>query len=276
MRHVLSTHALVQHRLTIASLERIREAGIGAIEIFCGRPHLDWSNKAQINELGYWFRDSDLQLHSIHSPMYTDDVWGRSGPHSVINITEASKPLRIQMADEIKRAIEIAEQIPFRYLIQHFGVSGEEWSDRKVEYAFTALEDLRLFAAHRGVEILLENIPNRLSSPERLLNFLELTRLDMGFCFDTGHAHLNDGLEESWRLMKARVRSTHVHDNDGKSDTHLIPLVAKGGTIDWKRAMSLLREREADVPLLLELKETPEFPHIIEAAKESFDRLENV
>ena len=41
---------------------------------------------------------------------------------------------------------------------------------RKVDAAFSALEQLSLFARQRGVEVLLENIPNDLSSAERLLH----------------------------------------------------------------------------------------------------------
>ncbi len=103
--------------------------------------------------------------------MYTDDVWGRSGPHAVLTITEPVKAKRIAMVDEIKRALEIAESIPVRYLIQHMGVSGEEYDERRVEAAFIALEELSLFARQRGVEILLENIPNALSTAERLNMF---------------------------------------------------------------------------------------------------------
>src|SRR5882757_9261611 len=126
MDHVLSTHLFVNHRLTTASLDRISQAGVTAVEIFCARQHLDYQNRAQLDELGHWFRDSKLKLHSLHSPMYNDDVWGKTGPNAVINICETSKPKRIQMTDEIKRALEVAEQIPFRYLIQHIGVLAEE------------------------------------------------------------------------------------------------------------------------------------------------------
>ena len=42
------------------------------------------------------------------------------------------------MVDEIKRAIEIAEVIPFKYLIQHIGVGGEEFDMRKFDAAFSA------------------------------------------------------------------------------------------------------------------------------------------
>lgn len=276
MDHYLSTHLIVNHRLTTVWLDRIWLAGIPGVEIFCAKQHLDYRNRAQINEIAHWFHDSELILHSLHSPMYTDDVWGRSGPHSVITITETSKPRRVEMLDEIKRALEIAETIPFRYFIQHIGVAQEEYDDRKIEAAFTSLEELSLFAGHRGVQILLENIPNGFSSAERLTYFLGETHLDLGFCFDTGHANMNEGVAAAFELMKGRIRSTHIHDNDGLSDKHLFPTVTPGGTIDWKRTMELLRTNPSQYPLLLELKETAEIDHSLDAAKRVFENLENL
>src|SRR5437868_15464150 len=75
MNQALSTHLFVSHRLTVALLSRIQQAGIPAVEIFCARQHLDYHNKEQIAELGHWFRDSELKLHSLHSPMYNDEIW---------------------------------------------------------------------------------------------------------------------------------------------------------------------------------------------------------
>ena len=276
MQHVLSTHLFVNHRLTVAQLDKVQRAGIDAVEIFCARQHLDYRDGAQIAELGHWFRDSGLKLHSLHAPMYTDEMWGRSGPHSVISITEPVKGKRLVMVDEIKRALEIAETIPFKYLIQHIGVQGEEFSERAVDAAFSALEQLSLFARQRGVQVLLENIPNKLSSGERLMLFLELTHLDLHFVFDVGHANIGAGVEEEFGIMRDRIRSTHVHDNDGKADKHLFPLIAEGGTVDWKETMNLLRTRADQYPLLLELKEVPELAQPLATVNEVFDRLENL
>jgi sugar phosphate isomerase/epimerase len=276
MTHALSTHLFANHRLTTATLERIQNAGIPLVEIFCARQHLDYRNRAQVAELGHWFRDSELKLHSLHAPMYTDDVWGRSGPHAVINITEPVKAKRVAIVDEIKRAIELAEYVPFRYLIQHIGVGGEEFSERKLDAAFDSLDELVVFAQQRGVEILLENIPNGLSSAERLVYFLNETHVKANFCLDVGHAHMNEGVQAAFELMKDRIRSTHVHDNNGTDDVHLFPLLATGGTVDWKKTMELLRSGNDSFPLLLELKEVPEFPHPLDAAAEIFDRLENL
>jgi sugar phosphate isomerase/epimerase len=276
MKHSLSTHLFVNHRLTTAWLERIQHAGVESVEIFCARQHLDYNNRAQVMELSHWFHDSDLKLRSLHAPIYTDEVWGRSGPHSVITITEPVKSKRIQMVDEIKRALEIAELVPFQYLIQHLGVGGEEYDERKLDAAFSSLDELSVFARQRGVEILLENIPNALSSAERLMAFIGMTHLNLNFCFDTGHAHINEGVEAAFEIMKDRIRSTHVHDNNGEEDKHIWPVVGDGGTIDWPRAMKLLRSRENQYPLLLELKEVPDRKHPVEDAVGIFDRLENL
>lgn len=276
MDHVLSTHLFVNHRLTTALLTKIYQAGIPAVEIFCARQHLDYRDKAQITELGHWFRDSDLKLHSLHSPMYSDDIWGRSGPHAVVTITEPVKNKRLAMVDEIKRALEISEVIPFRYLIQHLGVGGEEFDLRKFDAAFAALEELSLFARQRGAEILLENIPNELATAERLVQFQELTHLNLNYSFDTGHANMAEGVEKAFALMKDRIRSTHIHDNNGKEDGHLFPIVDEGGTIDWKNTMQLLRSGADHYPLLLELKEKPGMTNSLETAKEVFGRLEEL
>lgn len=274
MDRVLSTHLFVNHRLTVATLDRIMRAGIPAVEIFCARQHLDYRNKAQIAELAHWFRESGLKLNSIHAPMYNDDIWGRSGPHSIINITEPVKGDRIRMVDEIKRALEIAESIPFRHLVQHIGTSAEEYDERKIDAAFSSLEELSLFARQRGVSVLLENIPNAFSSAERLKQFIEITHLDLYFVFDVGHAHIGNGIGREFEIMKERIRSTHVHDNDGTADKHLFPILGEGGTVDWNTTMDLLRSRPDQYPLLLELREVPEMEQPLDRVNEVFDRLE--
>ena len=277
MQRVLSTHLFVNHRLTTVWLDKIHQMGIPAVEIFCARQHLDYRDRAQINELGHWFRDSELKLHSLHSPMYSDDMWGRSGPNAHITITEPVKSKRLGMLDEIKRALEIAETVPFRYLIQHLGMSEEEFSEQKVESAFTALEELNLFARGLGVEILLENIPNELSSAERLVYFLDVTHLKLGFCLDVGHAHMNEGVSTAFTIMKNHIRSTHLHNNDGTADSHLWPYFSPEGTIDWKETMRLLRTLD-HCPLLLELREVPDYPlpHSLDTVKQVFEKLETV
>jgi sugar phosphate isomerase/epimerase len=270
MEQVLSTHVFVRHRLTTVWLERVWDAGFSAVEIFCARQHIDYLDKAQITELGHWFRDADLKMNSLHSPMYTDDVWGRSGPHAVIDITEPKKTHRMALVDEVKRALEIAEVIPFRYLVQHVGVADQEMDDRRWESAFSSLEEIKVFAGQRGVEVLLENIPNGFSTAQRLNDLLAQTHLNLHYCFDVGHAHMTKSIEREFDLMKERIRSTHIHDNNGEEDQHVFP---GKGTIDWLQTMRLLASRPNQYPLMLELKEETNMEHPITESRRAMDRL---
>lgn len=270
MELALSTHLFVRHRLTTVWLERIWNAGFPRVEIFCARQHIDYRDQAQINELGHWFRDSPLKMHSLHSPMYADDVWGRSGPQAVIDITATTKATRMRAVDEIKFALEIADVIPFRYLIQHVGVSGQEYDEHRIDAAFSSLDEIRSFARQRGVEVLLENTPNDLSSAARLEDFLGQTHLNLGYCFDIGHAHMTYGIEDQFERMQTRIRSTHIHDNDGEEDQHLFP---GKGSIDWAQAMRLLQSLPEGCPLLLELREPEQMERPVEEAKRAADEL---
>ena len=273
MTRIISTHAIVNHRLTTAWLNRVENAEISAVEIFCAPQHIDYRNKSQIGEFGHWFRDSQLKLHSLHSPMYTDELWGRSGPDTHVNITDRNKSERIKWVGEIKRALEVAEVIPFRYLIQHLGVGGQEFSEHSLEAAFSSLEELTVFARQRGVEILLENTLNELSTAERLKLFSDMTHLRLNYVFDTGHAHIGAGIAHEFEIMKDRIRSLHVHDNNGKEDQHLFP-GAEGGTIDWASTMELLRSKQDECPLLLELREVPDMAQPLTEIVRVFDQLE--
>jgi sugar phosphate isomerase/epimerase len=278
MQHVLSTHMFVGHRLTTVWLDKVWNAGVPAVEIFCAKQHLDYRDPAQVRELGHWFRDAQLKLHSLHSPMFSDDVWGRSGPNAALDITEPVKSKRLAIVDEIKRAIEVSETIPCKYLVQHLGASASEYSERGVDAAFSALEEINLFARQRGVDVLLENIPNEFSSPERLVHFLDATHLKLHFCFDAGHANLNGNVAAAFDTMQDRIRSTHLHDNDGASDQHQFPFFGKGGSIDWKQLMRRFQPCQNQFPLLLELQEDPELSlaRSLENVQQIFEELESL
>ena len=109
----------------------------------------------------------------------------------------------------------------------------------KFESALSGIEHLRAFARPLGVSLLLENIPNDLSTPEKLKEIIRLLRYeDLGVCFDVGHAHLMSSVHQAFSLLEGRIRSTHVHDNKRDRDSHLWP---GEGTIDWEQTMQALR-----------------------------------
>ena len=177
----------------------------------------------------------------------------------------------VEAMDEIKRALEIAEQIPFRFLVQHLGNPNESFSEKKFEAAMTSIEHLRAFAKPLGVRILLENIPNDLSTPDKLVELIHGAHFDdVGVCFDFGHAHMMGSVRDAFEILRNLVCSTHVHDNTKDKDSHLWP---GQGTIDWKEAMELLRSAPQTPPVLLEVAED-EKVNPLEKLEEIFEKLE--
>jgi sugar phosphate isomerase/epimerase len=271
MLKAISTYVYVKERLHPGLLDGLVRGGAQAIEIFAARQHFDYANRKQhVREIADWFQNSGVQLYSIHSPIYPDYESGRAGALPV-NVAAIDRAQRIEAMDEIKRAIEVAEQLPFRFLVQHMGASGESFDERKVEAAMTSIEHLRAFAKPLGVRILLENIPNELSAPEKLVEFIQITHFDdVGVCFDLGHANLMSNVAEAFETLKRHIHSTHVHDNAGDRDSHLWP---GAGKIDWKETMNLLRSAPNTPPLLLEI-EADEKINPVEKMTETFEKLE--
>jgi sugar phosphate isomerase/epimerase len=271
MQRVLSTYLFISQKLTPGRLAEIARAGIGAVEIFSVRSHFDYRNPQAVRELGEWFDEHDLSLHALHAPTSRDFAPGRES-ELLISISDTERLRRLDAVDEVKRALEVSERIPFRFLVQHLAGGREPMDPRKLDAAFNSLEHLIVFAKQRGVTIALENTPGELSSPTSLRHFIEDTRLhDLRLCFDTGHAHLEEGIERSFETMRERVATTHVHDNRGDKDEHLFPYE---GTIDWTAALGALRSAPEELPIVLELKEDIAHSQPIEQAAAVFDKFE--
>jgi sugar phosphate isomerase/epimerase len=273
MQKAVSTFVYVKERLHPGLLDGLVRGGAQAIEIFAARQHLDYGNRKQhVREIADWFRSTGIPLNSVHSPLYGDYEFGRAGA-SPVNVASTDRAGRIEAMDEVKRALEIAEQIPFRFLVQHLGTPNESFDERKLEAAMTSVEHLRAFAKPLGVRILLENIPNELSTPDKLVEFIHAAHFDdVGICFDFGHAHIMSSVAEAFEIVKPHVRSTHVHDNAKDKDSHLWP---GAGSINWKEAMELLRSAPQTPPVLLEI-EHDEQVNPIEKMQPTFDKLESV
>jgi sugar phosphate isomerase/epimerase len=160
MRRAISTLVYARReRLHPGLLDQMVAGGAEAIEIFAARGHFNYSDRKHVREIGNWFRSTGITFHSMHAPMHGDDEFGRSGAPP-LNIAAVEKRDRIAAMDEIKRAIEVAEQAPFQFLVQHVGVGGETSTGQKLETAMTSLEHLRAFAKPLGVQVVVENIPN--------------------------------------------------------------------------------------------------------------------
>ncbi len=283
MQKVLSTYLFVSRKLNAQLLGQISEQGFSALEIFCSRAHFDYATRQEIEVLASALEANRLTLNSLHAPTSKDSSATRESGQP-LSVCEVEKVRRIEAMDEFKRAIDVSEVLPFSRMVLHMGGSRETADPRKRDAAFSTLEHLVLHAHHAGVILAVENTTNELGQPEYLRAFVDETRLTgLRFNFDIGHANLADGPEEE-RLekclapMKDLIASVHLHDNHGEKDEHLLPYE---GSIDWQRAVQLLRSVPADnVPVVLELKEkfgaeAPSTQEQLAAARAAFDKFES-
>lgn len=249
MQRILSSYLFVNRKLTAELVGEVARAGASGMELFCSRGHFDYRTGDDARELGSWLSGNHLALHSIHSPTTRDFRLNRESG-APLSICDPERLRRQEAVDEIKRALDLVEHIPFRYCIQHVARQRDLPDERKWDAAFSSLEHLSLFARQRGVTLALENTPGEMATPVNLKNFLEQTRLsNVKLCFDAGHAHLEGGALEALEAVRDLVVTTHIHDNRGERDDHLLPYE---GTIDWSALLAALPD---DAPLVLELKE---------------------
>ncbi len=260
MLKAISTHIFLKHRLHGGHLDTLTRAGAEAIEIFANRRHFDYTSRAQVKEIGEWFRGNAMPAWALHAPLRAEgegESERSTGP--AINVVHVEKSRRIDSMDEVKRALEAAEQVPFTHLILHLGERGDTWSPRTLEHGMTAVEHLRAFARPLGVQILLENLEkNEVAEPQNLMEILSVGHFDdIGLCLDVGHAHLDDGILPAIDTMGPRIRSVHVHDNAGEKDAHLWP---GDGTIAWPETMRALEALAKSRATVLEIHPTLESP----------------
>ena len=282
MQRLLSTYLFVSRKLTRELLGQIAAAGFSGVEIFCSRAHFDYTSKTEAQAMAGILSDLRLTLTSLHAPTSRDLSATRESGQP-LSICEVERVRRIEAMDELKRAIDVAEDLPFPRMIFHMGGTRETADPRKRDAAFSSLEHLMLHAKHVGVNICVENTASEMGDPAYLRAFYDETRLaGLRFNFDIGHAHIADGPEEErvekgFTPLRELVSGVHIHDNHGEKDEHLPPY---DGSIDWPAAIKILKTApEANVPLLLELKEKtgPEAPTATEqlaAARTAMDRFE--
>ena len=282
MLRLLSTYLFVSRKLTPELLGQVADAGFHGVEIFCTRSHFEYSLKPEIRAMAGALEAHHLQLVSMHAPTSRDiSAMRQSG--MPLSICEVERVRRVEAMDELKRAIDVADDLPYGRLVLHMGGSREMADPRKRDAAFSTLEHLILHAHHAGVTICVENTTSEMGDPAYLRAFVDETRLTgLRFNFDIGHAHLSDfpedeRIEKSFSPLRDLVPSVHLHDNHGEKDEHLPPY---DGTIDWSAAIKTLRSAsQTSLPMVLELKEKtgPEAPSAAEqlaAARKSMDRFE--
>lgn len=232
--------ALLSNNL-LHNIDTLIEHGADKIELLMDGP--EW------NAMENLFQELAQKLlsipvgYTIHPP-----AWD-------INLTSENYATREVAFSEYKKAIEFAGSIQATHVVIHPGFCFSPVFDKQIAQlrAKEYISELCRIAKPLHVKLAIENVGyngSSLFTQEEFTNFLADIDETAGFLIDTGHAHLNNwDIPRLINETKDRLLALHLHDNDGKGDTHL---VIGDGTIEWDPIFTALREDAPHAELILE------------------------
>jgi sugar phosphate isomerase/epimerase len=274
MRFGISTHLYHEQRLSREHLAQIASYGFEAVEVFATRSHFDYHEPAAIAQLAEWLRETGLALHGVHAPvtnrLLPGDRWG-----DVISNAVGDNAARQAAVREADVALNIARQIPAEVFVVHLGTPTSKGGENNRTAAFRSVEEICKLAEPIGIKVALEVIPNPLSEAGALVDMLEkdLDAPRTGICLDFGHAFLMGDVADTIETVAEHLITTHVHDNNGKKDDHLVPFE---GRINWDIALMTMQKVGYDGTYLMELGNTGSPAAVLEqarAARAKFEKL---
>ena len=255
----ISTYCLGNEEISPDLLDRLRDAGFTQIEMFANRPHWDYHDRSLGKNLARWFQANDVAPPFLHLPFFEQK--GRGDVRWISTLSDNERD-RERAIDEIKRALEFTDLQPVAHVVAHLGSPKQRFSPLQFEHAYSLMRHISEFA---GVDILIENIGNEISTVERLREFLTLAQLpDIRICYDTGHGVLQGPLP---RL--AGVGAIHLSDNNGDYDDHLWPFEGK---LNWPEFVTELVRSGFEGPMVFEPSSLPD----LEPSQAAARRLEDL
>ena len=176
---------------------------------------------------------------------------------------DATEEERAERMEKMKRSVLAASIMGADYLIIHplmpHGIkerADERLSAETFDINVTFLRELAEYALALGVTVCLENMPFpdfSITTPADVVRVIDAVGSEgLKMCLDTGHACMFPDWQpgKTVRTYPEYIRTLHVHDNDGKNDSHFMPYYR--GVIDWQDFTAALAEVGFDGTLSLE------------------------
>jgi sugar phosphate isomerase/epimerase len=204
-----------------------------------------------------------LAIHSAHG------CWGGQSiraPRVDLGATEPQ--IHRASVEDLKRCVDWLHEVGGTCLVVHPGGLSEPEQDAARRGALArGLVTLADHARGAGVVVCVENMPPGVHPGSRTADLAalvtEIDRPELALALDTGHAHIAADVASETLAAGARLRTTHVHDNNGRQDTHHPPGL---GTIDWDAWARALDAIGYAGPIMLEcvrfLRKDPHCPDV--------------
>jgi sugar phosphate isomerase/epimerase len=211
-------------------LRRIADIGFSHVH-WCHHWNTDFLySKWEIEEIQKWLTNCELQLLDLHGSIGTEKNW-----------TSPREYERLAGVELVQNRVEMTAQLGGKVIVMHVPNESMNLPLRK------SLEQLEPFVGARGVRIAIENT-NNFDVIAQLLS--EYAPNYLGLCYDSGHGNMSRTGLERLEILKDRLISVHLHDNDGSSDQHMLPF---SGTTDWRRLARIIAASGYTEPLSMEV-----------------------
>ncbi|WLE00772.1 TIM barrel protein (plasmid) [Agrobacterium leguminum] len=158
----------------------------------------------------------------------------------------------------MRNRVDLAAAFGSPDIVMHIDITDDVFRSKQAEEAFftplwTSLEELQPYCLEKGVKIAVETLfcassQSFLRLYDRL--FGRFPAEFAGLCLDTGHWEMID--PAAYTVLEQfgnRLITTHVNDNFGATDDHLLPF---DGHIDWETVTRLIADTRYETPLNLE------------------------
>ncbi len=221
----------------------------------------EWNIFPDPGELGHLIREEGFTLHSAHG------CWGsRTLRASRVDLAATDEQIRLASCADIRACVEWLDLAGGTYLIVHPGGLSDPLDQKSRSSALCeSLNELAEFARLSAIVICVENMPPGVFPGSKMVNLADLLaqigQPNLALALDTGHAHVSETPAQETLAAGPLLATTHVHDNNGRQDTHLPPGL---GTIDWAAWVESLDRIDYKGPIMLEcIRQIRENPSLI-------------
>ncbi len=212
--------------------------------------------KKYFSDIGRYAKDTGIEIGQTHAPFYNPDK-------------------HMQQYDEIieiqKRAIAATGYLGSKYIIIHplktkermYNEDYERTKEMNLKYYTALTPALKDYDVYLAVENMFawDSVekcicPTSCTTAEEMAEYIDELGDMFVACLDIGHVNLIHQKEfehvnypHMIKTLGYRIKTLHIHDNDGRIDEHLPPFA---GNIDWSLVMRCLKDIGYDGNLSLE------------------------
>jgi sugar phosphate isomerase/epimerase len=223
------------------AISLIRQAGFESVALGARPRHSGYDTAEGRATIRRLLTESDLTLDSVHAPFPEGDRLFSLDPD------ERRESVR-QCQVAVDAAAELEGRIVVIHLLQPYDIPHGEERDRMIDEGIQSVGALAAYAAAKGVKLALENGQRRDYDDVLARLLATFTEPHIGFCYDSGHEHVQGTCFRLLEEFGQRLFTVHLHDNRG-SDIHVLPYE---GTIDWERFRAVFHGLGYGGNLLLE------------------------